>query len=211
MQIYQVMTGDIRASAEMSIAQRESLRQAFGQLADLSKGKYEYFIRGDGFQILLQENALFECFRLKAYLYSELRVRMRVSIGIGEVSMLRERISDSDGEAFWYSGRTLEEMKAKDQWTRITTTDKCINEEWKVHTATLDYLENGCTESQSEALYWLLRNETQQEIAKRLGISQPSVHSRLRGAGWPLIEKILQRYEQMQALLSDPSQYATAV
>lgn len=136
---------------------------------------------------------------------------MRVSIGIGEVSMLRERISDSDGEAFWYSGRTLEEMKAKDQWTRITTTDKCINEEWKVHTATLDYLENGCTESQSEALYWLLRNETQQEIAKRLGISQPSVHSRLRGAGWPLIEKILQRYEQMQALLSDPSQYATAV
>jgi len=211
MQTYQVITGDVQASAEMSIGQRESLRRAFSQLAGESQGKYEYFIRGDSFQILLQENALRECLRLKTYLHGELSVQVRVSIGIGEVSLLRERISDSDGEAFWYSGRTLEQMKAKDQWTRITTANEYLNEEWNIHTATLDYLEISRTENQSQALYWLLLDRTQQEIAKRLGISQPSVHSRLKGAGWPLIEKILHRYEQMQAVTSNSPRYAVTV
>lgn len=211
MQKYQVITGDVQASAEMSISQRELLYQAFGQLAGKSRGRYEYFIRGDSFQILMEEDALLECLRLKTYLHGELAVRVRVSIGIGEVSLLRKRISDSDGEAFRYSGRTLEEMKARDQWTRIATANEYVNGEWNIHTTTLDYLENSRTTNQSEALYWFLRDETQQEIARRLDISQPSVHSRLKGAGWPLIEKILQRYEQMQAALSNPSQYAAAV
>jgi len=143
-----------------------------------------------------------ECLLLKAYLHGQLAVRARLSIGIGEVNYLANRVSDSDGEAFWYSGRTLEEMKVKDQWIRITTSRPDANEEWDIHAATLDYLENSRTQNQSEALYGLLINQTQQEIAERLGISQPSVHSRLKSTGWVLMEKILRRYDHLSATLS---------
>ncbi len=190
---------------------RLQLRRAFDYLAEKSLGKYEYFIRGDNFQILLRENALYECICLKTYLHSKLMVQVRVSVGIGEVGLINERVSDSDGEAFWYSGRALEEMKSKDQWTRIVTARADINDEWEVHTATLDYLESDRTAHQSEALYWTLRNETQSGIAKRLGISQPSVHSRIKGAGWPLIEKILHRYDQIQTILSNQTDHAAVV
>ena len=211
MKIFQVITGDVRASAELTITQREQLRQAFDRLAAESRGRYEYFVRGDSFQILMKEGALRECLLLKAYLHGLLAVRVRVSIGMGEVNYLADRVSDSDGEAFWYSGRKLEEMKSRDQWIRITTSRSEANEEWDIHTATLDYLESSRTANQSEALYGLLKNQTQQEIAERLGISQPSVHSRLKGTGWALVEKILRRYDQLSNALSTASNHAPAV
>ncbi len=196
----------------MTAEQRLELRAAFDRLAAMSDGKYEYFIRGDNFQILLGENALYESLCLKTYLHSRLSVRVRLSIGIGTVASLEDRVSDSDGEAFWYSGRTLESMKHDHQWTRVVTAQSELNAEWDVHAATLDYLENSRTENQSEALYGVLRNKTQQEIGRELNISQPSVHSRVKGAGWPLIEKILHRYERIPALLTTnlPS-YAAAL
>jgi hypothetical protein len=209
--IFQVITGDIRASEELTIGQRDRLRHAFDTLAAASRGKYEYFLRGDSFQVLLEADGLRESLYIKTYLHGILGIRVRLSIGIGAVGFLAERISDSDGEAFRLSGRTLEEMKAKDQWFRITTSRPDANEEWDIHTATLDYLENSRTENQSEALYGLLKNQTQQEIAEQLGISQPSVHSRLKGTGWVLIEKMLRRYDQLSTALSTSSNHAPTV
>jgi hypothetical protein len=42
-----------------------------------------------------------------------------------------------------------------------------------------------------------LQDQTQQTIAKKLKIKQPSVHQRLQGAGWPVVQKILNRFESV--------------
>ena len=49
--------------------------------------------------------------------------------------------------------------------------------------------------AQAEAMYLQMQNAKQEEIAKALHISQPSVHQRLQAAGWTVINKILQRFE----------------
>ena len=211
MKNYQIITGDVGASAKMSARDREQLRAAFDFLAGGSVGDYDYFVRGDGFQLLLTKDALRESLRIKSYLYGLLAVRVRISIGIGTISYHGKRVSDSDGEAFWFSGRTLEEMKANREWIKVTTAIENWNNEWLVHAATLDYLEQARTQNQSEALYWQIEGKTQQEIAGLLGISQPSVHSRLKGTGWPLIEKIMNRYEQLQAHLTTDTDHVSTI
>ena len=43
----------------------------------------------------------------------------------------------------------------------------------------------------------VLQDHTQASIAKKLKIKQPSVHQRLQAAGWPVVQKILTRFESV--------------
>ncbi|HEX8607180.1 MAG TPA: sigma factor-like helix-turn-helix DNA-binding protein, partial [Pedobacter sp.] len=44
------------------------------------------------------------------------------------------------------------------------------------------------TTAQAEVIFWHLEGKNQQEIAELLSISQPSVNSRLKAAGWKELE-----------------------
>ena len=55
-------------------------------------------------------------------------------------------------------------------------------------------------DAQAEALYLQLQNVRQDEIAKALGISQPSVHQRLQAAGWAVLNPMLQRFETVNSV-----------
>ncbi|GAB2770754.1 hypothetical protein GCM10027275_11810 [Rhabdobacter roseus] len=207
MNYYEVLTGDVVNSASLSHAQRTELKALFDQLAGTSAGTYEYFIRGDSFQVLLRAEALREALRIKTLLHFRLSVRVRIAIGLGAVEYRREKLADSDGEAFRLSGRALDDMKVHNQLLRLSTPAhwaqaEWARAEWAIHSQVLDYLEWSRSESQSEALYWLLQHKTQQEIARQIGISQPSVHSRARAAAWPLVEVFLRRYAELGMALS---------
>ena len=207
MNYYEVLTGDVVNSASLSNAQRTELKVLFDHLAATSTATYEYFIRGDSFQVLMPEDALREALRIKALLHFRLSVRVRIAIGIGPVEYRRATLSDSDGEAFRLSGRGLDDMKVPNQLLRLSTPShgapaEWARAEWAIHSQVLDYLEWGRSESQSEALYWLLQGKTQQEIARQIGISQPSVHSRARAAAWPLLEVFLRRFAELEMALS---------
>lgn len=195
----QVLTGDIYDSTKLAPEQRKELEEAFHFLERQSNGQYDYFIRGDSFQILLNSNGLAESLLIKTYLHSKFDIRLRISIGLGEVTYYsNKKLSDSDGPAFQYSGRGLDTMKKEKIWNRITAEDEEFNDEWKVHGHVMDYLENSRTRYQSEVIYWLLHNKNQQQIADYIGISQPSVNKRIQSSGWTILEKILKRYKRFE-------------
>ena len=82
----------------------------------------------------------------------------------------------------------------------VTAEDTSFNEEWEVHTASLNFLLERLSGAQAEALYFQLQDTRQEDIAKALHISQPSVHQRLQAAGWSVINPMLQRFESIIAL-----------
>lgn len=195
----QVLTGDIHNSTRLSKLQREELQEAFRHLENQSEGTYDYFIRGDSFQIYLNNEGLKESQLIKTYLHYKCGIRTRISIGLGEITYFsEEKLSDSDGPVFQYSGRGLDTMKKDKIWNRVTSGDEDFNDEWIVHSAVLDQLENSRTQYQSEVIYWILQRKNQQQIADIIGISQPSVNKRIQGSGWTLLEKILKRYQRFE-------------
>ncbi|AFK04387.1 hypothetical protein Emtol_3258 [Emticicia oligotrophica DSM 17448] len=193
----QVITGDIVKSSNLDAESRLKLRKAFDFLSSISEGKYDYFIRGDSFQILLNKNALHEALIIKTYLHIKLSLKVKISIGLGEVTFLSEKISDSDGEAFWLSGRNLDDMKNKNEFLRISTNDNQKNKEWEVYCSMIDYLFEKQTVNQSEVIFWLLQGKNQQEIASIIKIGQPSVSTRIKSSAWHIIEKILNRFQNV--------------
>lgn len=198
MKIVQVITGDIVNSTSMTIEQRNEIRNTFDFLSQNSTDRYDYFVRGDGFQVLSKtQNALRETLLIKTYLYAKTGAKAKISIGIGEINYENERLSDSDGEAFWLSGRALDELKNRSELLTISMVDETKKSEWELHCMVLDYLEKNQTRNQAEAIYWLLNNKTQQEIASILNISQPSVNNRIKNSGWNIIDKILKRFQNV--------------
>ena len=201
---FQVITGNVQAFEEMRVEKGAELREGIEQLSALSEGTYRYDPDSGKFTVVMQKDALRECLLIKTYLHATRMARVRLGIGIGAIDTLPDGTLDSDGQAYRFSRQRLSEMEEPDRSISLTTTRSDANEEWDIHTTTLDHLEKNRTENQSEALYWLLKGETQQKIAQLVGISQPSVHSRLKGVGWPIVEKMLSRYERLTGSLTDP-------
>jgi hypothetical protein len=193
----QVITGDIVKSSYLDADSRIKLKQAFDFLSANSTGKYDYFIRGDSFQIVMTHNALREALIIKTYLYINLKLQVKISIGIGEAQFLAEKISNSDGEAFWLSGRNLDEMKNKSEFLKIATSNSEKNKEWEVHCSVIDFLFEKQTSNQTEVIYWLLQQKNQQEIATIVNIGQPSVSHRIKSSAWIIFEKILNRFQNV--------------
>jgi len=53
------------------------------------------------------------------------------------------------------------------------------------------------TAVQANLVFQMLNGVPQIEIAKMLGISQPSVSKSLKAANWKLVERFLKRYERI--------------
>jgi hypothetical protein len=201
-----VITGDIIASSKLTPIKRKKLQdkiEAFIKkiTASLPDFKAEQF-RGDSVQCVLTKNkagALRVALSFYCFLATE-DFKIRQSIGVGEISFNGNNIITSDGTAFRLSGENIDELKRQNELISITSANGLFNEEWKVHSASLNFLLDRLSSAQAEAVYLQLQNTTQEEIAKTLHISQPSVHQRLQAAGWPVINKMLQRFETVVAV-----------
>jgi DNA-directed RNA polymerase specialized sigma24 family protein len=121
-------------------------------------------------------------------------------VGVGEIEFKSDRIVTSDGTAFRVSGENVDELKRRNESISVAFSNDAWNEEWKVHSASLNFLLERLSRAQAEALYLQLQNARQEEIARALHISQPSVHQRLQAAGWSVINRVLQRFETVASV-----------
>ena len=201
-----IITGDIIASSKFSPVKRKKLQNRITAFikkiaANLPDFKAEQF-RGDSLQCVLTKNknaGLRTAVSLYCFLAAE-DFKIRQSVGIGEISFNGDNIVTSDGTAFHVSGENIDELKKRNELISIGFADSKFNEEWKVHSASLNYLLGRLSNAQAEAVYLQLQNAKQEEIAKALHISQPSVHQRLQAAGWIVINRIVQRFETVTAV-----------
>lgn len=199
-----VITGDIIDSSAIQIKYRdfllESIRKIVDELSVIEPLKIDFF-RGDSFQMIIEnpENALRVAVLLrtglKSYTPKESKKPWdaRLSLGVGTISYHADNIILSDGEAFQYSGRELDEMGKRRLF--VKTRWKDVNEELQVSTAFADEIISSWSVSQSQASYQaLLYNTSQKEIAQKFQKSAQNISKLLNAAKTDLIQNYLERY-----------------
>jgi hypothetical protein len=202
-QMATVISGDIIGSSQLKSASRKKLQQLldlFFECAtlewyDMQAQQY----RGDSIQIIFTANrlaALRAALLLHTCLIKE-NFKIRLAIGVGEINFQSGQVITSDGPAFQSSGPYLDGLAKSGEIISIASFDEDFTSEWQVHSAALNYILQRLTQQQAEALYLQLQDRTQAAIAKELKIKQPSVHQRLQAAGWPVVQKILNRFESV--------------
>lgn len=199
-----VITGDIIESSIIPINYRDlmltSIREIVDELAVIESVKIEFF-RGDSFQMVIDspENALRIAILLRAGLKGHTPKDCkkpwdaRLSLGIGTISYCSDSIVLSDGEAFQYSGRELDEMGRRR--LSVMTRWPEVNDEFKVSTSFADEEITSWSISQSQAVYQaLLYNIPQKDIALKFQKSAQNISKLLGAAKLGIIQMYINRY-----------------
>lgn len=209
MKIVSVITGDIIGSTLGNDSQRRKMldvvENSVGEIQnELIFSLQLEFFRGDAFQILIEkpEKALLVAVLLRAALSSNTpkgNLYMwdaRMAVGVGGVKYRTDSLAKSNGDAFVYSGRTLDEM-----WNErlaIKTHWNSMNDEFAVSTPFADDLISQWTRVQANVIYdYLLYDVTQGQIARKKGISPQSVSKVLKAGRTDLIINYLKRFEKL--------------
>ncbi len=184
------------------------LKTEFDSISKEQKAMFIIF-RGDSFQGIVKhpEDALQIALRLKAAVLkvqdptqkkSNMPVAdVRIAIGIGEADYNEKAISESNGEAFHYSGHTLDTMKAENKKLSLKTGNENINNEFKVSLKFLDSLTDKWSIASAEVVYYLLKGMKEQQIANLLKRSQAAINLRKKAAGWEEVQLLLHRFNQV--------------
>lgn len=187
-----------------------TLKEEFSHVADVYGEEFVRFkiYRGDSLQGVIKkpEEALKIALQLKAAVnrihfketkksrtYSRL-ADLRIAIGIGTQDFEREAISESNGQAFQFSGRTLDEMKFENRKTKIQTPREDINGEFNTSFFLLDTITDKWSTASAEVVYYLLAGLLEKEVAAEINISQSAVNQRKKASGWEAISTLLDRY-----------------
>lgn len=195
-----VLTGDLVDSRKASDPKQlfKVLDTALEAITDRYGGQGERY-RGDGFQIALPDPgaALPAAVLLRAALIrhseEDQRWDARIAVAIGEDRWQPEqRVTEANGEVFVRSGQTLDAMSEGSSHLCLSLVEDNESECLALLTRFVDDLIDGWSRYAAEAVYLSLwHEESQQALAKRLGISQPGVHKRLRAARWSLLNDYL--------------------
>lgn len=206
-----VLTADLIDSTNYSETLLERvmsvLREEFLRLEEhYPKSEFNIY-RGDSFQGVLQNpvNALAIVLLLKSTILSistkekgkTREADLRIAIGIGSLDYRGKTIEESNGQAFQFSGRSLDEMKYEGRKTRLKTPDEDINAEFDASLFLLDEITDRWSTASAEVIYFLLKGLKEKEIAAELGISQSAVNQRKKAAGWDAVNALLARYNNI--------------
>ena len=180
-----VITGDIiksrtKVNPDVWI---NTLKETLSYLSP-DKRNWEIY-RGDSFQIEIKDYLY--CYLYSVYIKScikTLGLDVRLAIGVGKKTYQGSKVSESNGEAFIYSGETLEILKKEKQNLRIKTNnlemDKELNLYFKLALITMD----NWTVNSAEVVKLSIENPEalQSEIGKIIGINQNAVSARQKRA-----------------------------
>jgi hypothetical protein len=195
-----VLTGDVIESRKVGDRPRlyGRLDETLAMLAARHGGHGERF-RGDGFQLALPRAtaAMEAAVTLRAALIEhsepDQRWDARIAVAIGPAE---QGMSEADGETFIASGRALDALSDTPGHLALTLLDEPEDEGLGLLLRFIDDLLDGWSPYAAEVVGLSLGHDTpqqvsQQALAERLGISQPSVHKRLRAARWALLSDSL--------------------
>lgn len=210
-----VLTADL---IESSLYEEEVLKKVLDTLSSefdhivkdyKVKGVRFNIYRGDSFQGIVENpaNALLISLQIKSAInrihlkktkkhktYSKI-ADFKIAIGIGAIDLERKAISESNGQAFQFSGRSLDEMKAENRKTRIKTPEQEVDDEFNTSFYLLDIITDKWSTASAEVVYYLLKGYKEREIAEELNITQSAVNQRKKASGWEAINVLLERYE----------------
>lgn len=199
MELYAVITGDIKNFTKLADKEREILTNETEKfLASLvNRERDARIFRGDSYQLQLPftDQILKKCIQLVCWFKMNsdkvhgVRLSTKLSIGISTIAYEKKSVLDSDGPAYHLSGRNYDQL-SKNELIRLSTDNEEQNKLYRVILLYINLILNQWTISQAATIYQLLKNETitQEEIAKKLKMTQPAVAKSLQAARWKEVE-----------------------
>ncbi|HKL32476.1 MAG TPA: SatD family protein [Tangfeifania sp.] len=194
-----VITGDIVKSSALNEAQKRFIQNGIKHFIHEGILLRPRFYRGDSFQLAVKPMVallLSLKFRMEMRRKSEAS-DLRISIGIGEVATWNDDVLLADGPAFQRSGKNLDSLKKKDLHIIVVTGNNELDRELETYCYMADVLLKSLSSVQANVLFYKLNRISQEQVGEILHISQPSVSKTLKAANWKVIEKFLERYEQI--------------
>ncbi len=195
-----VITGDTIKSRNLKDQNiwMEQLKYALNTLSS-DKSYYEVY-RGDSFQYECRD--IYDSFINAVYIKSCIKtikgLDVRMSIGIGTKDYTGNTVSESNGEAFVYSGETFETLKKEKVNLKVKTKDFVLNEELNLYFKLALIAMDNWTTNSAEIVKLSIENPTmiQVELAKLIGISQDAVSKRQKRAYLDEILELDKLYRQ---------------
>ena len=206
-----VLTGDVVDSSRLTGDARTRLLEVLKGLTpvvrELAPGAVPLPIDvygGDSWQLVLTRpsSALRIALLVRATLLAEVDpegtdpVDTRIVIARGGADFLStERVSESEGEAFRLSGRTLADLSGRRM--AFVVAGRSHLSDWDVAVRLLDTLVQDWTAKQARTMVGALQGWRQDEIAALWSprIAQPSVAGHLRAARWDAVDAAVRAFE----------------
>jgi len=198
-----VLTGDIVSSRTLDLKKikwSKRLKQIIEKESGLRKTPRWDVFRGDGFQVELDDpsQALRLAILIRAGLRSmspETKIDARIGIGIGEKGYTGKSVNESTGAAYLQSGALLDSLKNESHRLEISTPWPAFNK-YNITLKLASLIIDGWTFAEAEAVFLRLSDhKTQQQIARKLRISQPAVHKRFINGHCRELEDVILFFE----------------
>lgn len=186
-----ILSGDIIGSRTKRNAKQwlKPLKKVLNSIGSNPK-TWEIF-QGDSFQVeVLPEKAFYFSLLLKATIRSISDLDVRIAIGLGNKTFQSNKIAESNGSAFIYSGETLKSLKNLKNLKNLKQNlrlksdvedfDQTFNLFFKFALITMDTWTTRASEIVVESLQHPTFN--QKELGAKLGITQSSVSQRQKTA-----------------------------
>jgi len=224
---YAIISGDIVASTSLSIQGKKRIDEGFRKLLNELKGKFDVFgriIKGDYIECYVPENtqSLRVALSIKSFIKS-LNIDInddgftnpgrsklyktygiRLAIGLGDLLRLDIDNGIIDGEAIYYSGRIINELKTSNKQKVsikntlfIKSNDSDFDSQINALLALIDVILSKGTAKQCQILYYKLLGYEEKEIGKMLNIRQSTINQHSTGVGWLAIEKAVLLFENI--------------
>lgn len=187
-----VLTGDIVNSREVN--SQFWLRELKAEMNNFGSESKDWEIyRGDSFQLKIVPNrALEAAIVIKARIKQFKELDVRIAIGLGEMDYEADRITESNGSAFRYSGECFESMKKnnleiRSPWDEF---DEKMNLMLSLAALTMD----GWSPASSQIILegFKFPEFNQNELASKLNKkSQGTISEGLKRGGYEEIQKLL--------------------
>lgn len=200
-----VITGDIINSRKQKEPEVwiNTLKNALSNLS--SDTKYWEIYRGDSFQIEIRDyySSFTAAIYIKACIQMIKGLDVRLAIGVGNKTYDGNDVTESNGEAFVFSGEIMETLKKEKQNLRIKTKnpdiDKELNLYFKLALITMD----NWSVNSAEIVKLSIENPDalQSELGKLIGINQNSISNRQKRAHLEEILELDRMYKHKISLL----------
>uniref|UniRef100_UPI004054B7C2 transcriptional regulator n=1 Tax=Yeosuana sp. TaxID=2529388 RepID=UPI004054B7C2 len=128
---------------------------------------------------------------------------VRLAIGIGDKTYEGNDVTESNGEAFVFSGETLESLKKEKQNLRIKTRDNNINDDLNLYFKLALITMDDWSVNSAEIVKLSIEhpNALQSELGKLIGINQNAISNRQKRAHLEEILELDQMYRYKISLL----------
>lgn len=200
-----VITGDIIKS-RTHINPEVWIKVLKDTLSSLSPNKrYWEIYRGDSFQIEIRDivSSFTAAIYIKACIKMIKGLDVRLAIGIGDKTYEGKDVTESNGEAFIFSGETLESLKKEKQNLRIKTKNEEIDKELNLYFKFALIPMDSWTVNSAEIVKLNIENPDalQSDLGKIVGINQNAISTRQKRAHLDEILELDLMYRQKIAKL----------